>query len=173
MLGKSVLIKILLIFVLTSCSTNQSTKTETKQYVHEESGIEFDYPTSWIVTDKSIVPNATWLYVQETEYNVFDGYDIPTVMILKLVPSDSQFIENYLENIKENNNGKELKLSSEKINNYKFIKYETDEIEEEGLKYKIVFYVFNENNKTILIETVDHSSYKDDVVSTIINSITF
>jgi hypothetical protein len=177
MIKRNVLITLIIILIISGCSSTKTNIIELKSFKKDDIGIEFKYPEKWVVTDISMGLGLMWLVIAEKKYDIFEGNQWPFLNIYGFKPNDMSIITKRLKLLKEINKGKETKKSETKINGKNFIKYKSDEINEENRKGKVVDYVLDDKNLSILIETFEiNNGEKDsftDEINGIINSIKF
>jgi len=95
-----------------------------------------------------------------------DGAGWPFLHIIYIKPNDNSLINKRLESLKENNNGEDLIVNKDIIDGRNVIKYETNVfIEEEGDVFegemKEVYYVINDPDMSLLIQTAERTDTPD------------
>ncbi|WP_145146992.1 hypothetical protein [Paenibacillus xylanexedens] len=175
MISKKIIIFMTLILLISGCSSTNTSNIRVKSYANNDIGINLNYPEKWVVTDKFMGAGAAWLVIGEKEFIVMEGNQWPFVNIFGFKPRDMSIISDRLEKLNEVNKGKEVTKSTVKINGRKYMKYETDELSNEQMKGKMIFYVLEEKDIAVLIETIEINkdlpkNFKNEIKE-IINSI--
>lgn len=163
------LLYLVLVMIVSGCSSNSLEGMQ--KYQNDKQGIEFNFPEDWTVTDKSMGQGITWLVISEEEYIVLEGHTGPFINIYGFKPSDMSIISEKLQSLREINNGKDLTESRAKIGGREAGKFVTEELSEGNNKGRIVFYIIDDKDMSMLIETVELAEDPDNSIKKMNNTI--
>ncbi|RUT44444.1 hypothetical protein EJP82_17665 [Paenibacillus anaericanus] len=160
---------LVLVMFVSGCSSNSLEGMQ--KYQNDKQGIEFKLPEDWTVTDKSMGQGITWLVVSEDEYIELEGHTGPFINIYGFKPGDMSIISEKLESLREISDGKDLTETTSKIGGKEAIKFVTEELGEGNEKGRIVFYIIDDKDMSMLIETIELAEDHDNSIKKMDNTI--
>lgn len=168
---KRILPILLMIILIAGCTESPHIK-----YEEDDFGISFNYPDSWVVTEQYGAP--LWLIVSTTKVKVAEGLQEPGVMLFGFKPKDMELVNKWLAGARTDyNHGAELTESNTSLGGLEAKRYETEVLEEEGEKGKVIYYVVEEAEMSFMVQfpySMDEV-HKEDMkkIQDIIKSIRF